>query len=186
LSLALSMANGRPAEGARSSPTATATPTSTPTSTAAPAAPSGVTLTGNALSWKDNSNNEDGFYLDLIACWMSVFERTFHYQTPANATSFPLPEEYLQALQSCPCGNESWTVTAFNSFGRASSTATRTNLICAPSATATPAPIVMPPTGAGEQGSGWSWPWAGVAGGLALMGAGAAAFAYARGSRGKR
>ena len=146
---------GRTAEGAtRGTPTPPATATATPGPSSVPPAPSDVRVEGNVLYWKDNSNNEDGFGLELGLCG-----RSFRYQVPANTTSFSIPPE-VQPHINCLCGCRWFAVTAFNSSGRETGTALFPCTACAPSATATPAAVVMPATGtSGGNGAGVDIGW---------------------------
>ena len=121
LALAVLANGGLAAEGARNTPTPTA---------AAPSAlpPEGPTVDepkGDVLTWEDRSNNEDGFRIDLRVCGES-----FHYQVPANTTSFKYPSEYLKARAACTeCDPDRipdgylWSVAAYNRYGEASGAA---------------------------------------------------------------
>jgi len=75
--------------GPASSPSASVTPTAPPTNT--PAAPSGlaaasITTTSITLSWRDNSNNEQGFYIDRSTNGGASWQRVG--QTAANSITF--------------------------------------------------------------------------------------------------
>jgi hypothetical protein len=178
LALAVLADRGMAAEGAvRNTPTPSPTATVTPLPTAGgPAAPSDLRIEPLAIFWNDNSNDEDGFLIDLTVCG----ERHLHYQAPANTTSFTFPPEYLAAKNACACGYQDWKVTAFNSRGQASAFVQTGIPMCAPAPTATPV-IVMPRTGAGGgDGGGWGWQWALLAGGIGSLGAGLALFARSR------
>ena len=136
-------------EGARA--TATSTLTATPT-IAALAAPSGVHVVDSVLYWNDNSNDEEGFRLEFELCGHS-----FHYQVPANTTSFSIPPE-AQPHVDCPCGCRSFDVTAFNSEGGQTGYAVFPCTDCAPAITPTLiATIAMPRTGAGRDRGPGNW-----------------------------
>jgi hypothetical protein len=165
------------AAAAAKTPTPTPTATSTP---APPARPSDVHVAHSTLFWTDNSSNETGFRIDLVTCQnASANTRSFRYEVPANTTSFPFPQEFLDAEKACSCPNETWTVTAFNQNGEAAASNGTGVSTCVPlserrgGAPATPPPVAMPSTGAGERASGSNSTQMGVAGGLALMGAAA-------------
>jgi hypothetical protein len=179
LALAVFAIGGSTTEGARrGTPTPTATSTPTP---ALPAHPSGVHVTDSILYWSDNSSDEEGFDIDLINCLSLPSQRSFHYQVPANSTSFPLPEEYKAAGRSCACPSQTWTVAAFNANGKASATGGTGLVDCAPSVTATPAVVVMPRTGAGGFGHSLLWQQAALlVGGVLALGGGLALFSLGK------
>jgi hypothetical protein len=169
------------AEGAaRNTPTPSPTATVTPMPTAGgPAAPSGLRVEPLAMFWNDNSNDEDGFLIDLTVCGSNEFERHLHYQVPANTTSFTFPPEYLAAKNACACGYQDWKVTAFNSRGQASAFSQTGIPMCAPAPTATPF-ISLPATGSGDGHPGSSGLPVLLAAGILSLGVGIAVFARAR------
>ena len=178
LALAVLADRGMAAEGAvRNTTTPSPTATVTPLPTAGgPAAPSDLRIEPLAIFWNDNSNDEDGFLIDLTVCG----ERHLHYQAPANTTSFTFPLEYLAAKNACACGYQDWKVTAFNSRGQASAFLQTGIPMCAPAPTATPVVIIMPATGSGDGHPGSSGLPVLLAVGILSLGVGIALFAHSR------
>src|SRR4030042_7140642 len=88
LAMAVFADRGMAAEGGK---TVATTPTAAAPSALPPEGPAVNEPKGDVLTWEDRSNNEDGFRIDLKVCGKS-----FHYQVPANTTSFRYPSEYLK------------------------------------------------------------------------------------------
>jgi len=156
--------------------TATPTPTPTPTATATPdpsvppAPPSDVRRHRDGLlRWVDNSDNEDGFELDLIIC-----DESFHFTVGPNTTSFELPPEALSRDRSgvdplgYPCNYYGYSVRAFNGAGRSEIDGYGIVIDGLPRATATPSIETAPATGGAPPTEGY--PSAGLS---ALSAAGA-------------
>ncbi len=116
------------------------TPTLRPTSP--PAAPDFVTIDGT-LVWRDNSDNEDGFRVEI-----DINGELFVFTVEPNVTSFQIPPQL-----STRCGTHRFTVFAFNAAGEAGWIASPFTIIecpgVLPTAVPTPASRVLPRTGTG-------------------------------------
>jgi len=129
------------------------------------------------MHWNDYSDNEDGFFIDLVVCGGTPFEQRLEYVVPANTTEFLFPQGYFETGKLCPNSfAEEWGVGAFNSYGRSGGGRGHGPIVrCAEAPAAMAAPTVVLPasgesaTGEGD-GSGW---W--LAASLALSFAGCAA-----------
>jgi hypothetical protein len=187
LVLTLALAVGTAVVAAKTpTPTSTASVTPTPAGQV-PAAPSDLRVSATSMTWTDNSNNEDGFLIDLTVFLGNEFQQDLHYQVPANTMSFTFPPDYFTAQNRCLCGGGTWRVTAFNSFGSATAAVVIVGIpSCVPAVTATPAAVTLPGTGSGHGGPGPGWQMTILTGGIALMGVGTVLFARARRSRQKR
>lgn len=150
LALAVIADGGMAAEGAaRKTPTPTPSPTPTPTAQPSPSptvCPIGLpalpsprmVCSSGYICWIDNSNNEDGFHIGITRCRVS-----YHFEVPANTTSFTLPPETAD-----PCCGDWDKITAFNACGQSTLT-TEFGALCLPP-TATPPVVVMPAGGVGS------------------------------------
>lgn len=106
-----------------------------------PTAPELLGVDGS-LTWRDNSDNEDGFHVEIE---VNGVLRTF--LVGANVTSFEIPREIRDQ-----CGTQRFAVVAFNGAGEATSGFGIGRILECPGAllTATPpAPPILPPTGTG-------------------------------------
>lgn len=174
--LACFIIEGSTAQGAqRSTPTPAVMATATPC-TAIPAAPSALEVDLSAMRWTDNSDNEEGFLIDLTVCGFTPLEQHLHYQLAADTTTFLFPPEYQRAKSECYCSYLAWKVTAFNACGQASTFLQTGIPMCLPPATATPVTVAMPGTGARDPGAGAARWWAALvlAGGAASLAGGTA------------
>lgn len=137
------------------------------------------------MLWNDKSDNEDGFFVDLIVCGETPFEKRLYYELPPNTTEFLFPQEYFETGRQCPNSfAEEWGVGAFNSHGRTGGSRGHGPIIkCATPATTPASNIVLPSNGdgmpAGGQGLGW-WRAAALAAGALMTGTGIGVLAWTR------
>ena len=129
----VAMTTGIPPTDARErtpTPTPTPTPTEEPTPLPSlPAAPSHVDYLRGALTWTDNSDNEDGFEIKIYC----HSEPVLSYRVSANTTRYELPPE-AQALfrEACTrdCAQMAWEVTPFDACAIAASHAAASGGFC--------------------------------------------------------
>lgn len=102
---------------------------------APPVAPDFVSINGT-LEWRDNSNNEDGFRIEV-----DIDGEVTRFEAGANSTSFIIPTELAER-----CGTQRFAVFAYNEAGETMWTSGPIRIVeCAFSAP-TPAPL-LPDTG---------------------------------------
>ena len=158
--------------GGQPAPTVTATAPVVP-----PAAPDSVQGNG-VVTWRDNSDNEDGFRVEVV-----INGETHAFIVGPNVTTFEVPAELLDQ-----CGERRYNVAAFNEAGEALSIGGVIFIAECPGAlleaTPTAAPTVLPGTGnPATAGSPFSPFLYGLVGLAALLVA--VAWALSRGRQGR-
>jgi hypothetical protein len=95
-----------------------------------------ITGVNGSLTWLDNSDNEDGFRVEI-----TINGELSTFVVIANATSFEIPANLAEQ-----CGDRRYNVVAFNDAGESPSRNTVGGILECPGVLETPTPQLLLPT----------------------------------------